>query len=36
MWLKVDVSKTLCDGERKFFVEMNEGRELSCVYIFFS
>ena len=39
MWLKVDVSKKVCDGERQFFIKMMEGYEVSykkiltCWYI---
>ena len=30
---KVDISRRLCDGERKFLFKMKEGYKVSCVKI---
>ena len=30
--LKEDVSKNLCDDERRFFLEIKVGCKISCVY----
>ena len=34
MWYKVDISKNLWDGERKFFFNMKKEYEVPCVKLF--
>ena len=34
MQLKGDVSKSICDGEHKFFFEIKEVCKVSCIKIF--